>query len=380
MDHPLISADGHVDFPLLPEDLWRDGAPASLRDRMPRVVEQNGQRIWRSHQGETLGLVGGMGSAGRPYIPGEIHRSDRMAAQGLYEDQGRGVMRPALPELRARDQDADGVSGEVIYGILGAAGRLDDAEVAACVVHTYNAWLADFCAAVPGRFAGIGCLSSGDPKAASDEMRRCAQLGLKGAELGFTHEMTPLWHEDWEPIWHASDETGLPVHIHTVGPPVDRRWLGDADHYRPWLATHISTFQLPMMGVLAAIVFGGALERHPRMRVVIGEAGIGWLPYALERLDYEWEDQFKDLVPRPPSEYWRRQMYATFQVDRTGLENLDRIGVDTVMWGSDFPHPDGTWPDSREILAPQLAGLAPDVVRKVVCDNAARLYDFPLER
>jgi predicted TIM-barrel fold metal-dependent hydrolase len=376
MDHPLISADGHIDFPLLPETLWIDNAPAALRDRMPRVVESSGNRVWRSHQGESLGLYGGMGSAGRPYVPGEIHRSDRMAEQGLYRDQANGIMRPADPALRVLDQDLDGVSGEVLYGILGAAGRLNDPEVAAVVIRIYNEWLGDFCRAVPGRFAGIGCLAPVDPKASADEFRRCAQLGLKGVELGFTHDMTPLWHEEWEPIWEASQDTGVPVHIHTVGPAVDRRWLTDPKHYRPWLATHISSFQIPMMSVLSAVIFGGALERHPELRVVIGESGIGWLPYALERLDYEWQDQFKDLISMPPSEYWRRQMYATFQVDAVGLANLDRIGEETVMWGSDFPHPDGTWPDSQELLGPQLSGLSAATQRKILCDNAARLYGF----
>jgi predicted TIM-barrel fold metal-dependent hydrolase len=376
VDHPLISADGHIDFPLLPEDLWTGNAPAQMRDRMPRVVESSGHRIWRSHSGESLGIAGGMGSAGRPYVPGEIHRSDRMAEQGLYDDQAKGIMRPAIPTLRAKDQDRDGVAGEVLYGILGAADRLNDPEVARAVVHIYNEWLSEFCAEVPGRFAGIGCLAPGDPEKNAREVGRCAQLGLKGVELGLTHDMTPLWHKEWEPIWRASDDTGLPVHIHTVGPPIDRRWMTEPDCYRPWLATHISAFQIPMLSVLAAVIFGGALERHPRMRVVIGESGIGWLPYALERLDFEWEDQFQDLVPRPPSEYWRNQMFATFQVDRAGLLNLDAIGEDTVMWGSDFPHPDGTWPDSQELLAPQLEALSAATRRKILCDNAAGLYGF----
>ncbi len=109
---------------------------------------------------------------------------------------------------------------------------------------------------------------------------------------------------------------------------------------------------------------------------MIVEAGIGWLPYALERFDFEWQDQFQDLLPKPPSEYWRRQFYATFQVDRVGLENISAIGENTVMWGSDFPHPDGTWPDSKEILEPQLAGLSEEIRRKVLCDNAAQLYGF----
>ena len=120
MVHPLISADGHIDFPLLPENLWVESAPAELRDRMPRVEESPRGRIWKSAKGVPLGLLGGMGSAGRPYVPGEIHRADRMAEQGLYADQARGLMRPTVPELRVKDQDLDGVAGEVVYGILGA--------------------------------------------------------------------------------------------------------------------------------------------------------------------------------------------------------------------------------------------------------------------
>lgn len=379
MDHPVISADGHIDFPLLPENLWTDNAPAELRDRMPRVVESERGRVWRSHQGASLGLAGGMGSAGRPYQPGEIHRSDRMAAQGLYEDQGRGIMRPTIPELRIKDQDLDGISGEVLYGILGAINRLGDPEVGRAVARIYNEWLAEFQKKIPGRFAGIGCLSSGDPVEAAAELRRCAALGLKGAELALSHDMVPLWHDDWEPIWQASHDTGLPVHTHTIGPQANMRWANDRATYRRWLAAHMSAFQIPMMGVVAQIIFGGALERYPDVKVVIGESGIGWLPYALERYDLEWEDQFQDLIPRPPSEYWRRQMYATFQVDRTGLENLDRIGAHTVMWGNDFPHPDGTWPDSGEILAPQLEGLDASDRRKILCDNAAALYGFPVD-
>jgi len=378
MDEPILSADGHIDFPLLPENLWRDNAPAALRERMPHVVDTPRGRTWVSHKGAPLGLVGGMGSAGRPYVPGEIHRSDRMAEHGLYRDQSRGVMRPAIPELRVRDQDTDGVIGEVVYGILGAASRLDDTEVTDCVTHIYNGWLAEFCKKAPDRFAGIGCLSSAHPETAARELRRCAELDLRGAELGMSHDMLPLWHPDWEPIWRAAHETGVPVHIHTIGPRADTRFMNEPRFYRPWLATHITAFQIPMMAVCAAILFGGALERYPNLRVVIGEAGIGWLPYALERFDYEWEDQFRDLLPRPPSEYWRRQMFATFQIDRTGLENLHRIGAETVMWGSDFPHPDGTWPDSREILRPQLTDIAHADQRKLLFENAARLYRFPI--
>ena len=126
MDYPVYSADGHIDLPCMPTEIFVENAPANLRDRMPRVVERDdGERHWINHAGKSMGLYGGMGSAGRRYEPGVINRADRMAQTGLYADQDRGVMRTTDPRLRIEDQDRDGVSGEVIYGILGAARRAD---------------------------------------------------------------------------------------------------------------------------------------------------------------------------------------------------------------------------------------------------------------
>ena len=381
MDQPVISADGHIDLPCLPADLFVDNAPAALRDRMPRVVERGPDRHWVSASGESLGLHGGMGSAGRRYQPGVIHRADRMAETGLYDDQARGVMRTTIPELRLLDQDRDGVVGEVVYGILGASSRLEDAEVASACMRIYNDFAAEFTRAAPERFALIGCLPAATPEQAAGELRRCAGLGLAGGELPLRPDMRPLWREEWEPLWQALADTGLPLHVHTIGGPRDLTWVEDGErHYLKWLATYLTSFQLGMAELMAAVIFGGALERHPDVKVVIGESGLGWIPYVLERMDYEWEDQFRGLeLKMKPSEYWRRQMYATFQLDETGIALLDRIGEDNVMWGSDFPHPDGVWPDSREFIERQLGHLDPAVHRKLVYENAARLYGFPLE-
>ena len=207
---------------------------------------------------------------------------------------------------------------------------------------------------------------------------RCAGLGLRGAELPLEPGMCPFWREEWEPVWRASAECGLPIHVHTIGGERDTTWVSERRHYLPWLATFLTSFQLGMADVIAAIVFGGALERHPDLRVVIGESGIGWLPYVLERMDFEWEDQFRNLeLAMKPSEYWRRQMFATFQFDETGIALIDRIGAETVMWGSDFPHPDGVWPDSLEHIERQLGHLPADTRRLLVYENARRLYRFP---
>ena len=112
------------------------------------------------------------------------------------------------------------------------------------------------------------------------------------------------------------------------------------------------------------------------MRMVIGEGGIGWIPYILDHMDLEWEDQFGDLgLSMKPSDYWRRQCMATYQSDRIGIKMLDELGEDNVMWGSDFPHPDGVWPDSSEVHRQASSGTCPpDVRRKIVCGNAGKLY------
>ncbi len=117
------------------------------------------------------------------------------------------------------------------------------------------------------------------------------------------------------------------------------------------------------------------IERYPNIRIALGESGIGWLPYALDRMDFEWEDRFHDLGLRmKPSDYWRRQCKATFQFDRIGTKLIDDMGVETLMWGSDYPHGDGVWPDSSKYIAEQFGHLPADVMHKMTCENAGRFY------
>ena len=380
MNYPLISADGHIDLPCLPGRLFTDAAPAHLKTRVPRVIERDGAHVWVNAKGDYLGHVGGVGPHG---VPRSVHTSpriERMAAQGLYDDAERGVMRTTDPELRAKDQARDGVAAEVVYGILLTVESMADPEAAAVVVRAYNEWLGEFCRKVPGRFAGIGCLA-GTPEEAAAEVRRCAQLGLRGAELSLSFDMLPLWHDQWEPIWRAGGETGVPIHLHSIGSKFDPRWRDESPRYfRLTAASKTTAFQIGMLEVLAEVMWSAALERYPGLRVILGESGIGWLPYALERMDSEYE-QFKDLgLKRKPSEYWRRQMAATFQDDQAGIDAIDTIGEETLMWGSDFPHPDGLWPDSRESLAKQFAHIPEGTRRKILCDNAARIYGFDLKQ
>jgi uncharacterized protein len=398
MRYEIISADCHIDLCWLPPDLFVTQASSGWKERMPYVTDGPKGPAWTTSKGASLGRPCGMGSAGREYVPGRIHRSDRMASTGLYEDGKRGIRRITDPELRLKDQDRDGVQGEVLYGILGTTGRMNDPEAAVEVMRIYNEWLAGFCATHPERYAGLASIPNHPLEAAVAEVERVAKRGvLRGLDIANSSELRPLWDPYWNPLWEAIDASGLPLHFHTVGgylPDHIRKivFLGgdptragvdvtpaDLQVARSAFAANITQFQMNMANILASMIFSGVLERHPRLRLVLGESGIGWIPYVLWRMDAEWEDQFKDLeLKMAPSDYWRRQCWATYQTDPIGVKLLDDLGADRVMWGSDFPHPDGVWPDSREYLEKELGHLPADVRRKVVCDNAARLYGFPL--
>jgi uncharacterized protein len=378
MRYTRISADCHVDLCWLPPDLFTSSAPAAMKDRMPYVTDGPKGPVWVTKKGANFGLLNGMGSAGREYIPGQIHRSDRMATTGLYEDGKHGIRRLTDPELRLKDQERDGVQAEVLYGILGATRRLNDAEAAVELVRIYNEWLADFCDVQPDRYAGLACIPNAPVEAAVQEMRRVIKRGgVRGLEIANSYDMAPLWDPQWNPVWEVANEAALPVHFHTVG---ERR--PNFAKLPPQLtlverAVHISGFQIYMATTLTSLIFGGVLERYRNIKIVIGESGIGWIPYVLDRMDAEWEDQFKDIgLTMAPSEYWRRQCRATYQSDRIGIKLLDDIGHDTIMWGSDFPHPDGVWPDSSEFIERELGHLPADVRHKIVCENAGKLYGF----
>jgi predicted TIM-barrel fold metal-dependent hydrolase len=398
MRYEAISADCHIDLCWLPPDLFTTNASAALRDRMPYVTDApEGGKRWTTKSGAVLGVMNGMGSGGRKYTPGKIHRSDRMASTGLYEDGDRGIRRLTDPELRVKDQDRDGVQGEVLYGVLGATGRLNDPDAAVEVMRVYNEWLADFCSKRPERFAGLASVPNNPIEASIAEVKRVAKRGvLRGIDIANAADLKPLWDPYWRPLWEVISDTGLPLHFHTIGghtpEHIRKIQMIGADPTRATLpgapevelgvarsafAASITAFQINMANILTSMIFGGVLERYPRMRLVLGESGIGWIPYVLWRMDAEWEDQFQDLpLTMAPSEYWKRQCFATYQTDPVGVKLLDELGADRVMWGSDFPHPDGIWPDSQEYLQRELGHLPAAIRRKVQCENAAKLYGF----
>jgi hypothetical protein len=169
MQYRRISADCHLDLPWLPAELFVSEAQRELRDRMPYVEDGPDGPRWTTKSGINMGLVGGIGSVGGKFIPGQNYRVDKMAETGLYEDGKRGVRRPGDPDQRIKDMDRDSVDAEIIFGILGVASRVRDHEAANEMLRIYNDWLKGFCSHYPDRQIGLACLPYGDIDAAVKE-------------------------------------------------------------------------------------------------------------------------------------------------------------------------------------------------------------------
>ena len=379
----VISGDSHIDLNWLPADLFVSNLPAHLKDRAPQVVESNQGNQWFA--GDTL-LT--RVAAFQPYVPGISRRLDKMEeAANFFSDGEKGLFHPTTAELRLKDQNTDGISGEVIYGILGIAsgfigsamGGIVDPELLATVYSTYNDWLADFCKGNPDRFVGLACITPHDPSLAAKQLRHAAEIGLRGVEMNVSAAVEPIYYRDWDVLWAASHETGLPISFHTVGLDTRRPKEADTETYKyESVGVVLCGFQLAGAEYLSSIIFSGACDRFPNFKFVLGECGVGWIPYLLHRMDEEYDQQLFHLnLSLKPSEFWRRQGYSTFQHERLTNEIVGVVGEDNIMWGSDYPHPDGVFPDSRQVIDDNLGHLDEGALRKIICDNTAKLYRFP---
>jgi predicted TIM-barrel fold metal-dependent hydrolase len=370
----VMSADSHMDLTFLPRDTFTSRMPARWGDRIPHVVERAGGKVWVS--GEAV--LGPWASYG-PGVTGG--RRGRILADAGFAAGDH--TRPSTPAERREDQERDGVEAEVIYGIIGISRGvfsnrgIADPELLAAVYRAYNDYIAGFNRTMPGRFFGLGCLPNHDATSASEEVRHCAELGLRGAVFVPWGSAMPVWHEMWEPMWAAAEAAGLVISFHvfegggaTVGYEI--KGIRHPAVIGSW--TVVAPMQ--MDEILVSVILSGVCERHPRLRLVLGESGIGWLPYALERIDDTYEERLADdlRLPLPPSAYFKRQMWATFQKDLHGVQAMARIAPDNVMWGSDYPHRDGTWPFSQKAIEEQFRPVDGTVRRKMLWENARRVY------
>ena len=405
----VISGDCHVEIPWLPADLFTSNAPAHLRDRMPHVEGTEIGEQWFAG-GEQLGFVGGSGVGAKPklfwdpYVPGLSTRVGRMEKMNFFTDAKQGKLHPTTPELRIKDQDTDGIKGDALYGLLGLTSGLGaeqdgeegtvpgsdepggpgyglaDIDAILAVSDIYYRYISDFCRTNPDRLAALGCLFARDPEEAARLVRRAAEVGLKGTELNAASAQEPIYLKEWDTLWAAVDESGLPISFHTIG-LTPRTPKGETTASEKTVARGVvlTVFQLPGSEFVSSIILSGACERYPNMKFVLAECGVGWIPFVLFRMDDEAERRKigEHGLKRQLSEYWHRQGCSTFQIEHLTDEMVDMLGTDNVIWGTDYPHPDCVWPDTRTVIDEKPGHLDEDKLKKIVCDNTARLDGFP---
>ena len=366
MSYQFVSCDDHMDLNYLPANLWEARLPAAFRDRAPNVVETPTGPVW-FREGQRWGYYGSRTAAGMV---------SRFTNFGIPEEMEPGVFRASTPRYRMEDMDRDGVYAQVIYNLLGWA--FEDQQLKAECLKAFNSWLAeDFCKENPDRLVGLAFLPCHEPQAAIDELERVVKMGLRGAVFDVFASATPIFDDSWEPFWAAAADSTAVISVHIGGGfHTLSRAAGTPKLWRTPASAAITCMQLDE--VVSSVAFSGILERHPRLRLVLGESGIGWVPFVLERLEFEYDnyyDAMKDDRPGVrPTEIFRRQMYVTFQEEKLGVQLIPHIGEDNVMWASDYPHPDGTFPESREAVEKIFAGIDSGIKRKVTRDNAADLY------
>lgn len=382
-DYDLISVDDHIDMQYLPGDLWVSRLPKRLRDRAPRVVETETGFVWRCEDrvwGPWAGAVPKSPPPKRSY-------QNAMERGGVFE---LGVLRPTIPELRLTDMTRDGIEASFMFGPIQAF-SCDDAELRVAIHRAYNDWLMEFCSFEPSRLYGIASLpcEPGDLDAAIAEMKRIAELGALKQVNFLIGRASKVYGDEWDKFWAVAEETGTIVSFHVGGgAPVGGGVPGVGPSRSPEGPSSVfgvsKSFITSFLDTFHGLLAEGVFDRHSGVRLVLAEVGLGWLPWLVHEMDYRyerllenreyWESRGGIHLTMPPSEVWKRNFWVTFQDDPVGLAQLEFCNEDHVLWASDYPHPDSTFPDSRGIAAEQMERLSSVQRRKILRDNALALY------
>jgi predicted TIM-barrel fold metal-dependent hydrolase len=382
-----VSVDDHL---LEPPDLWSSRLPAALRERGPRLVETT------EPLADDFGKVFPAGSEAWLYDGTIVTQTMGMGIAGVpVEERGRDalrydVIRPGCwrPKDRIADMDLDGVEVECCFPTFPrfAGTRFvrtaDRALAHACVV-AYNDFVLDeWCAYAPDRQIPMIILPLGDVAACVAEVERCAARGARA--VSFPENPAPLglpslFDRAWDPLWAAVQETQLVVCTHIGSSGAPPKPAADAPQSVTSVLMPISSWTT-MMSFLMSHIF----HEFPGVKLSLSEGGLGWIPAALERADYVWQQHRhsrSDLhLEIPPSQLYRGHVFGCMLDDTVGMELRDRIGVDQILFESDFPHADSKFPTTRAYAEKLLADVSDHDAHRMVELNARELFRFPRAR
>ena len=362
-----VSADGHV---VEPADLWTTRMDKRFRERAPRV-ESRPEADYYIIEGLTEFPVGLEGVTIEEKIQGQVTTP---------KGRRHAETRPGAwdPQPRLVDQERDHLRAEVIYpGGFGLQFfHVQDAEYQREIIRVYNDWISEFCSAAPDRLLGSALLPMRGPvEWAVEEAERIAGMeGIRTVLIPAEVERSYA-HADYNPMWDALQDIGLPVSTHS-GTGTGEAIFAKIERLGTGLGVTDNKVLQPMRA-MADLIWGAVPQRYPQLRFVVVEGGVGWVASLLGFMDHWWNDHRHWMEPKldeAPSTYFKRQFWATFEDDRAGIQTRDIIGVDRLMWGADYPHTEGTFPRSVEQVAKDFAGVPEGEVYQMVAGNAAQLY------
>ncbi len=361
MTTTIISADSHI-----------TEAPGTYVDRIDRRFKDRAPRLVRDTDRGDMFVIDGLD---KPIPMGLVAAAGKKAEEltmfgARFEDLHRGGWDP---EARLADQDRDGVSAEILYPTVGMMlCNHPDFEYKQACFDAYNLWIAEYCAAHPDRLFGIGQTAMRSVEAGIADLQQIKRLGLRGVMMPGNPAVADYHDPIYDPFYEAAIDLGFPLSFHILTSSEDQaRTRGPK----------LNAFMRIIRGcqdIIGTLVFGGVFERHPRLKVCCVEADAGWAPHFMYRMDHAYDRHRYWLttgaLAKKPSEYFRENVYMTFQDDWSAFQVKDLCNIRRLLWANDFPHSDSTWPNSQALLAQHAAHLTDAERRLVLHDNVAELF------
>jgi predicted TIM-barrel fold metal-dependent hydrolase len=370
----ILSSDSHV---FEPADLWTTRIDAAFRHRAPRIVRIDGADEIVIEADQVLSGIGLISNAGARFDAPET-----ISGRGRLEDVHRGGWDP---EQHLADMRLDGVAGEVLYPSQGLFYfRIADSALMSAIFRAYNDWLAEFCRTDASRLKGIAMVNLDDVGEGIKELERSAGLGLAGAMITeYPLEDRRYDQPEYEPFWSAAESLGMPLSLHTATRRQGKIRGAGAKTLRDASSRATKAFY-PALS-MCDMIFSGVFDRHPRLTLAIVEFELSWAPHLLDTMDYTYRERHEEAIYRfkngmRPSDFFHSNVVLSFQEDAIGIRLRDVIGVDNMMWGSDYPHSESTFPQSCRILAEILAGVPEAEQARIVGGTTARVYGFDVTK
>jgi predicted TIM-barrel fold metal-dependent hydrolase len=375
-DFFVVSADCHVNEPT---DVWSARMDKCFHERLPGIKVDEQGRKWFVAEGIRPSRIREAPRDESVSVDEFISKADISGERPML-DRTRGAMfqkQGGYDENRYRDMDYDGIDAEIIFPNKGLVNwQSPDPKLNVQMCRAWTDWAHETFGGHSRSFPGA-CIAPADIPAAVDEIQRVAGLGFKFVMMPPLVKGTGYNLPEFDPIWAALSETNLPVTFHAGTGKDPRTATGNGGAILNFVVHAMNTVLEPTVQLCASGVF----DRYPKLKFATIEAGTGWIPYTLWAMDHGVESHGFWVSPKlkyKPSEYFRMHGHASFETDPIGIDLMDRMGIETFLWGNDYPHIEGSWPNSEAAIKIWASKLTRKQTAQIIGLNAARLFNIPV--